>query len=87
MKMIAARDQIRSGDLEQMGRALESAKSYLSQNIDSVYVAGKDGKSIDMNGNRVEVADRDYFKAVVLGNDSFFISKAVISRLTNRPVI
>jgi len=87
MKMIAARDQVRTGDLEQMGRALMSAKSYLSENIDSVYVAGKDGKSIDMDGNYVDVGDREYFKAVVLGKDTFFINKAVISRLTNRPVI
>ena len=87
MKMIAARDQIRSGSLDQIGRVLESTKSFLSENIDSVYVALGDGKSIDMNGNLVDVGDRDYFKAVVLGTDSFFISKAVISRLTNRPVI
>jgi methyl-accepting chemotaxis protein len=87
MKMVASRDQIRSGDLKEIGKVLADVKPSLISSIDSILFVDKDGISIDWEQTSMNLNDRDYYKAVVLGKESFYISKATISRKSNKPVV
>ncbi len=86
-RMVAVRDQFRTADLDRIEELVKALRSQVSEDIDMIFYAGLDGEAVTSLGTRVNVKDRDYFQAVVVGTQKFFISKAVISRATNLPVV
>ncbi|NLJ45052.1 MAG: HAMP domain-containing protein, partial [Treponema sp.] len=86
-RMVAFRDQIRTADLDRIEELMKALRTQVSEDIDMIFYAGRDGEAVTSLGTRVNIKDRDYFQAVVAGTQRFFISKAVISRATNLPVV
>ena len=80
-------DIIKSGNINAIGNWLQQNPQIRSKDFDYIMIAGADGLSYNDNGTRTEIADRDYFKAIMQKGEEEFVDNPVISRTTGQRVI
>ena len=77
--------QLREGDEATIRAAVAEIGSLLPSNVNIAFFAWTDGNFVTSKGASGSVADRDYFKAIMGGQD-FVVGSAVLSKDTGLPV-
>ena len=86
-RMVAFRDQVRTADLDRIASVIKALHTQRPEGVDMFFYADINGDAPTSLGTMAKVADRDYFKAIMTEGQQFYISKAVVSRATNLPVV
>lgn len=72
------------GDFESIGKWINQNKDLRPADFEYVGWVDADGRFISDEGSRVNVEDRDYYKAVIKEGKEEFVSTAAISKTTGR---
>jgi methyl-accepting chemotaxis protein len=83
----AGRNVIRGDDLAVIRRTLTQKKAEVGNYVRDIFYAGAAGDFYTADGASGNVADRDYFIAVVKEGRPSFIGRPVISRTLNIPIV
>ena len=78
---------MKSGNFDLVGRWLQQNPQIRAKDFDYVMVADAQGYSYNDNGTRTNIADRDYFKAIMFKGQQTFIDNPVVSKTTGKKVI
>ena len=78
---------MKSGNFDVCGRWLQANPQIRAKDFDYIMIADANGLSYNDNGSRTNIADRDYFQAVMFNGAKAFIDNPVISRTTGKSVI
>ena len=81
----AAKKQLREGDDATVLAAVTELGGLVPSNVNLAFFAWPDGHFVTSKGGSGSIADRDYFKAIMGGQD-YAIGGAVLSRDTGLPV-
>ncbi len=78
---------MKSGNFDLVGRWLQANPQIKGKDFDYIMVADAQGYSYNDNGTRTNIAERDYFQAVMFKGAKTYIDNPVISKTTGRKVI
>ncbi len=78
---------MKSGNFDVCGRWLQANPQIRAKDFDYIMLADANGLSYNDNGTRTNIADRDYFQAVMFKGAKSYIDNPVISRTTGKSVI
>ena len=78
---------MKSGDFDLAGRWLQANPQIRAKEFDYIMLADAQGYSYNDNGTRTNIAERDYFKAVMFNGAKTYIDNPVISKTTGNKVI
>lgn len=81
------RNTIRRGDFQEIAEDLIGRAGYINSDYEMLFFADKTGNFITTTGSEGNVADRDYFKAVIHEGMSEYISDPVVSRASEKYVM
>ncbi len=81
IRRTAGAAEMQTGDVEWMKAFILSRQSNLAEEQEYEYFATADGHYFTSLGSDGNIADRDYFKAVMAGADQF-VTDALVSRIT-----
>ena len=87
VKAVSEEEAVRSMIWNLMRRRLEVKMADSEGRYEALFVAKPDGHFWNTLGQEGDVTDRDYFQAVVKEEKGHFISNAMISRGSGRPVV
>jgi len=87
LRMIAVRDQIRAGEKETVARVVKAVAADVSPEVGFVFHADPAGSTVTSLGTVTNVAERAYFKAVMLDGKEFAIGEPAISKTTNAAAV
>ena len=80
-------DVMEAGDVAAAGAWLQAHEEIRSEDFDYIMLAGADGSSYNDNGSRTDIADRDYFKAIMQQGKARYVDNPVISKTTGKKVV
>jgi methyl-accepting chemotaxis protein len=80
-------EELRSNDRKKVGAYIAGLAGYIPKEAVGAYFAWPDGQIITNAGATSNIADRDYFKSIMSGAETFTISSPVISRTLNVPLV
>ena len=80
LRMIAARPELLSKDKKVTDAIIASLKNIVSSDITGILFAWSDGSYVSSAGAHGNIADREYFKAIMAGTKSFIVSEPVLSK-------
>ena len=78
---------MKSGNFELAGKWLQANPQIRAKEFDYVMLADAQGYSYNDNGTRTNIAERDYFQAVLFKGAQRYIDNPVISKTTGKKVI
>ncbi len=78
---------MKSGNFDVCGRWLQANPQIRAKEFDYIMLADAQGYSYNDNGTRTNIADRDYFQAVMFKGAKTYIDNPVKSRTTGKTVI
>jgi methyl-accepting chemotaxis protein len=87
LNMIAIRNQIVSGDTKAIESTILGLNGKLSPEVVGAFYVWPNGDYLTTEGARANVADRDYFKAIMEKGASEAIGAAVVSKALNAPIV
>jgi methyl-accepting chemotaxis protein len=87
LRMISLREQLSGSDQKAAEAVILSLKGKLSPEVVGAFVAWPDGNYISTAGVRGNVADRDYFKAIMSEGAESAVGEAVMSKSLNVPIV
>ena len=87
LEVYASDEIMEEGDPEKAGLWLQTREDVRDPEFDFIMIAGPDGYTWNDNGSRTNIADRDYFKAIMQQGKDSYIDNPVISRTTGQPVV
>lgn len=87
LRMIALRDQLRSGDAEVVERVMGSLQGKFSPEVVGAFFAWPNGDYASTDGARGNIGDRDYFDAIIRKGQDSAIGKAVVSKSLGQPIV
>ena len=87
LKMISIRDQIKSGDAKTVENVVASLNGQYSPEVVGAFYAGPNGDYFTTDGGRGNVADRDYFDAIMSKGAESAVGQAVISKILGVPIV
>jgi len=80
--IMSRRDLIRRGDMEEIESDLMAQADLINSDYEILFYADRDGNYVTTQGKRGDVRNRDYYKAIMLGEHSYYISEPVVSYST-----
>ena len=80
-------DIMKDGDFEAAGKWLQEHSEIRCKDFDYVMLAGEEGLSYNDIGSRTNIAERDYYKAIVKQGWERYIDNPVISKTTGQKVV
>ena len=80
-------DIMRDGDFDAAGRWLQEHPEIRGKDFDYIMIADGAGYSYNDNGSRTDIAERDYFQAIMKQGKDRFVDNPVISKTTGNRVI
>ena len=83
----AADKAIRGSDLAAKLSYLQDRKANLDPEVEMEFFAEKNGDSWNTLGSASNIADRDYFKAIMGGGVKEYIGNAILSKATGKPIV
>ncbi len=86
-KLIAQNDALRLGDRKAIETAILGLKGRISPEIANTVFIWPDGNTLNSDGMRSNVSDRDYYDAIMNKGAESFIGRAVMSKTLNAPVV
>ncbi len=87
LEMISLRDQLRTGDQAVVDKVLLSLDGKLSNEVVGILFAWPDGSYSTSTGARGNIADRDYFKAIIGKGETRAIGEAAVSKSLGVPIV
>ena len=75
-------DVMEAGDVDLAGEWLFANANLRAKEFDYIMIAGPDGLAYTDLGKRTDIAERDYFQAIVKNGQSRFIDNRVVSKTT-----
>ena len=84
--VFSSQDEVLNGNAETIKDYIRLRGNKKNGAIEYLQFVGKDGKSYTSLGRSADVADRDYYNAILVDGKSLFVGNAVISRTTGNPV-
>ncbi|QTX32713.1 methyl-accepting chemotaxis protein [Aminithiophilus ramosus] len=87
LKSVSEEEAVRSMFWNLMRRRLEVKMADSEGRYEALFIAKPDGHFWNTLGQEGDVTDRDYFQAIVKEKKGHFISNAMISRGSGRPVV
>ena len=87
LQVYVGADVMRNGDIEEVGRWLQDRANLRAAEYDYIMIAGPDGLAYTDLGKRTDIAERDYFQAIVKQGQNRFIDNPVVSKTTGDKVI
>jgi methyl-accepting chemotaxis protein len=87
LRMIAIRNQIQTGDDKTVDNVVLKLKTEISPEVVDAFYTKINGDYFTSSGTRGNVADRDYFDAIVKKGQDYYIGDAVISKALGVPII
>ena len=78
---------MKSGNFDLVGKWLQANPQIRAKDFEYIMIADAQGYSYNDNGTRTNIADRDYFKAVMFEGAKTYIDNPVVSRTTGQKVI
>ena len=80
-------DIMDQGDFDEAGLWLQAHPEIRSNSFDYIMLCGTEGLSYNDNGTRTNIAERDYFQAVMFQGKTRYIDNPVISKTTGNKVV
>ena len=80
-------DVAQDGSLAEMREWLVSQEDHRIAEFDYIMLCGPDGIAYTDTGNRTDISDRSYFKAIMQDGKERFIDDPVVSRTTGQSVL
>ncbi|MCR4954372.1 MAG: HAMP domain-containing protein [Treponema sp.] len=80
-------DIVQSGDFDAAGEWLFAHESVRSSDFDYIMLVDAQGLSYNDIGTRTNIADRDYFKAILQQGKDTYIDDPVVSRTTGQIIV
>ncbi|MBR6154469.1 MAG: HAMP domain-containing protein [Treponema sp.] len=87
LQVYAGADVMEAGDVTAAGEWLFKNANLRSKEFDYIMIAGPDGLAYTDLGKRTDIAERDYFQAIVKNGQERFIDNPVISKTTGDRVV
>jgi len=87
LKGITTRQDMIAGEREAVGAFLQAQKSVISPEVVGMLYIWKNGDYISSENASGSISDREYFKAVLVDGKKEAVSKAVISKSLNAPIV
>lgn len=87
LQVYVGADVAKDGDIEAVGRWIQERSNLRSSEYDYILIAGPDGQAYTDLGKRTDIADRDYFKAIMQQGLDRFVDNPVVSKTTGDKVI
>jgi methyl-accepting chemotaxis protein len=87
LRMISIRNQVRTGDDKTVEGVVLGLKADISPEVIGAFFAKPSGDYFTSDGQRGNIADRDYFDAIVKRGQDYFIGTPVISKALGVPII
>ena len=87
LKGITTRQDMIAGEREAVGAFLQAQKSVISPEVVGMLYIWKNGDYVSSENATGNIADREYFKAVLVDGKREAVSKAVISKSLNAPIV
>lgn len=78
---------MKSGNFDLVGRWLQANPQIRAKDFDYVMIADASGYSYNDNGTRTNIAERDYYQAVMYNGERMYIDNPVKSKTTGAMVI
>jgi phosphoserine phosphatase RsbU/P len=82
VRTISRLDIIRRGDFEEIKEYLTTNADQINSDYEMIFFADREGNYITTNNLLGNIADREYFQAIIYGKENYFISDPMISRST-----
>jgi methyl-accepting chemotaxis protein len=86
-RVVAESDAMTLGDRKTVESAILGLKGRTSPEVACAFFAWPGGESITSDGATANVGDRDYYDAIMSKGMDRFVSKAVISKSINAPIV
>jgi methyl-accepting chemotaxis protein len=87
LRMIAIRNQVRTGDDKTVEAVVLGLKNDISPEIVDAFYAKPGGDYYTSSAQRGNVADRDYFDAIITKGQDYFIGAPVVSKALGVPIV
>ena len=87
LQVYAGADIMESGDVDAVGKWIIKNTALRTKEYDYIMVAGPDGLAYTDVGKRTDIADRDYFQAIMQKGQKHFIDNPVKSKTTGDKVV
>lgn len=82
VEVMAERNLIRHGDWDEIADDLTGRADSINPDFEMIFYADLKGDFITTCNLRGNISDRDYYKAIILGDEEKFISNPMVSRST-----
>jgi phosphoserine phosphatase RsbU/P len=82
VKTISQLDVIKNGDFEAIATYLTGIADQINPHYEMIFYADRNGDFITTNNLRGNIGDREYFQALMRGEEKYYISNPMISRST-----
>lgn len=80
-------DEARSGDMGTIKKYILERGQVKHDAVEYVLFADMNGTTINSLGSSTQIADREYFKAIVNNGKNLFVGNAIVSKATGNPVV
>ena len=80
-------DIMKTGDFDAAGKWLQEHAEIRCKDFDYIMLAGDEGLSYNDIGSRTNIAERDYYKAIVKNGWERYVDNPVISKTTGNKVV
>jgi len=87
LKMISVRNQFMTGDKKTIESAVLALNGKLSPEVVGAFYVWPNGDYLTTEGARANVADRDYFTAIMEQGADAYVGEAVISKALGAPIV
>ncbi len=82
VRTISRLDIIRRGDFEEIKEYLTTHADQINPDYEMIFFADREGNFITTSNLLGNIADREYFQAIIYGKENHFVSDPMISRST-----
>lgn len=85
IEIMAGANAVRTMDIDEAADYLNKRMDVIGKEFENVFLVDKTGKGKVQDGTPLDISQRDYFKAVMNGNQ-FALSNPVYSKITGNPI-
>ncbi|MDZ4133257.1 MAG: cache domain-containing protein, partial [Dethiobacteria bacterium] len=86
VRTISQLDLIKSGDFEAIKNYLTAAADQINPDYEMIFYADRDGNFVTTNNLLGNIGDREYFQALLRGDNDNYITDPMISRSTHEEI-
>ena len=85
MQFISRQDGIATGDINRAAADIDNALLDIVSDYEGVFYMERSGRAYIGGNKYLDLKDRDYYKAIFVEGKEYYVSNAIMSRLTGKP--